>query len=56
MLRIRAMEQLRALVNVVARRGPIREQSCLNEMLRKKIIETMLYMTRTFKFCSISHQ
>ena len=25
-------------------------------MLRKKIIETMLYMTRTFSFCSISHQ
>lgn len=25
-------------------------------MLRKKIIETMLYMTRTFPFCSICHQ
>lgn len=56
MLRIRAMEQLRALVNCLARRGPIREQGCLNDILRKKIIETMLYMTRTFTFCSISHQ
>ena len=56
MLRIRAMEQLRALINVVARRGPIREQACLNDLLRKKIIEAMLYMTRTYKFCSISHQ
>ena len=56
MLRIRAMEQLRALINVLARRGPLREQTALNDILRKKIIETMLYMTRTFKFCSISHQ
>jgi len=56
MLRIRAMEQLRALVNVVARRGPLREQACINEILRKKIIETVLYMTRTFEFCSIMHQ
>ena len=50
------MEQLRVLINVIARRGPIREQACLNEILRKKIIESMLYMTRTYKFCSISHQ
>lgn len=56
MLRIRAMEQLRALVNVVARRAPLREQTCLNDTLRKKIIETIFYMTRTFQFCSISHQ
>mmetsp|Transcript_9815 Transcript_9815/g.12152 ORF Transcript_9815/g.12152 Transcript_9815/m.12152 type:complete len:301 (-) Transcript_9815:285-1187(-) len=56
MLRIRAMEQLRAMVSVLARRGPIREQPCLNDILRKKIIETMLFMTRTFTFCSISHQ
>ena len=56
MLRIRALEQLRALINVLARQGPIREQACLSEVLRKKIIETMLYMTRTFTFCSIAHQ
>ena len=56
MLRIRALEQLRALINVVARRGPLKEQACLNDILRKKIIETILYMTRTFNFCSILHQ
>ena len=56
MLRIRAMEQLRALVNVLAKRGPLREQSFCNNILRKKIIETVLYMTRTFPNCSISHQ
>ena len=55
-LRIRAMEQLRALFTVLIKRGPIREQGCLSESLRKKIIETMLYMMRTYQFCSISHQ
>ena len=28
----------------------------LNDTLRKKMIETMLYMMRTYQFCSISHQ
>lgn len=56
MLRIRAMEQLRALFTVLSKRGPINQQACLGEMLRKKLIETMLYMMRTFQFCSISHQ
>ena len=56
MLRIRAMEQLRVLINCLARRGSIREQVVLNDILRKRIIETMLYMMRTFVFCSISHQ
>ena len=47
MLRIRAMEQLRALFTVLSKRGPINQQACLGEILRKKIIETMLYMMRT---------
>lgn len=47
-LRIRAMEQLRALFTVLIKRGSIREQNCLSESLRKKIIETMLYMMRTY--------
>lgn len=56
MRRIRAMEQLRALIQVLFRRGQGAKQQHLNQVLRKKIIETMLYMTRTFQFCSISHQ
>ena len=28
----------------------------LNDTLRKKMVETMLYMMRTYQFCSISHQ
>lgn len=55
-LRIRAMEQLRALFTVLSKRGSLREQACLGETLRKKIIETMLYMMRMYQFCSISHQ
>ena len=30
-------------------------RAALNDTLRKKMIETMLYMIRTFHFCSISH-
>ena len=30
-------------------------RAALNDTLRKKMIETMLYMIRTFQFCSISH-
>jgi len=56
MLRIRAVEQLRAIFTVLSKRGPIRESSVLGVNMRKKVIETMLYMMRTFQFCSISHQ
>ena len=55
-LRIRAIEQLRALFTVLQKRGPLRESNVLGSTLRKKVIETMLYMMRTFQFCSISHQ
>ena len=41
---------------MLSKRGSIREQPCLGTTLRKKIIETMLYMMRAFQFCSISHQ
>ncbi len=54
-LRIRAIEQLRILITVFSKRGTLNLDTCLNPLLRKKIIETILYMTRTFQFCSISH-
>ena len=50
------MEHLKVLFTVIAKRGPIREQGILGQTMRKKIIETMLYMMRTYQFCSISHQ
>ena len=31
-------------------------QAVLKDTLRKKVIETMLFMMRKFQFCSISHQ
>lgn len=55
MLRIRAMEHLRALFTVLSKRGPIREATILTDAMRKKVIETMLFMMRTYPFCSISH-
>ncbi len=55
MLRIRAIEQLRALCSVLSKKGPLVETRILGDSLRKKIIETLLYMMRTFQFCSISH-
>ena len=60
-LRIRAIEHLRAILTVLSKRGCMKagENSgppVLGDALRKKIIETMLYMMRTFQFCSISHQ
>ena len=55
MLRIRAIEQLRTIFTVLSKRGPMQMRAALNDTLRKKMIETMLYMIRTFQFCSISH-
>jgi len=55
MLRIRAMENLRALFTVLSKRGPIREATILTDAMRKKVIETMIFMMRTYPFCSISH-
>ena len=56
MLRIRAIEQLRTLCQVLTKRGPLLESRIMNNTLRKKILETLLYMIRTYQFCSISHQ
>lgn len=48
MLRIRAIEHLRAILTVLSKRGSMRESNVLGDSLRKKIIETMLFMMRTF--------
>ena len=57
-LRIRAVEHLRAILTALSKRGiPIRQQSdVLNETMRKRIIEAMIFLMRNFQFCSISHQ
>ena len=48
MLRIRAIEQLHKIFQVLDKRGPMQMRAALNDTLRKKMIETMLYMIRTF--------
>ena len=55
MLRIRAIERLRALLTILFKKGSMRNSMYLGDALRKKIVETMLFMMRTFQFCSISH-
>ena len=57
-LRIRAVEHLRAILTALSKRGAsIRLQSdILNETMRKRIIEAMIFLMRNFQFCSISHQ
>ena len=48
MLRIRAIEQLRAILTVLSKNGVVNMSDLLGDALRKKIIETMLFMMRTF--------
>ena len=40
----------------LARQGSIKDSPLLTELMRRKVIETMLFMIKTFPFCSISHQ
>jgi hypothetical protein len=54
--RVRAIEQLRTLFVALGRQGSIKESPLLSELMRRKVIETMLFMIKTFPFCSISHQ
>lgn len=56
MVRIRAIEQLRTLFLLMSKQEWVKDSDVLSVPLRKKIIETMLFMIRTFHFCSISHQ
>mgnify|MGYP006889515119 CR=1 FL=1 len=56
MLRIRAIEQMRTLFAVLSKQGYVKDPTRLSVALRKKVIETMLFMLRAFEFCSISHQ
>ena len=54
--RIRAIEQLKTLFTALGKRGSIKDSPILGEILRRKVIETMLFMIKTFPFCSMSHQ
>lgn len=36
--------------------GSIKDSPMLSELLRRKVIETMLFMIKSFPFCCVSHQ
>lgn len=55
-LRIRAIELLKTLFVALSKSFDVKEPKVLSALLRKKTIETMLFMLREFPFCSISHQ
>ena len=50
------MEQLKTMFGALGKKGNIQDSSLLSELLRRKVIETMLYMIKAYPFCSISHQ
>jgi len=54
--RIRAIEQLKTFFTALSKRGSIKDSPVLGDILRRKVIETMLYMIKTYPFCSMSHQ
>ena len=54
--RIRAMELLKTLLVALGKTADVKDKKNLSALLRKKIIDSMLFMLKTFPFCSISHQ
>jgi hypothetical protein len=54
--RIRSMELLKTLLTALGKTADVKDSKNLSALLRKKIIDSMLFMLKTFPFCSISHQ
>lgn len=55
--RIRAIEQLRTLLVAMSKVVPdLAASGLISKVLRRKIIETILYLIKAYPFCSISHQ
>lgn len=54
--RLRAMELLHHLMSTMAKAFDIKDSKNLSVLLRRKLIDTMLYMIVTFPFCSLSNQ
>ena len=54
--RIRAIELLRLLMLVLKKTVGLKESGLISEVLRRKIIETYIYLIKNYEFCSISHQ
>ena len=54
--RIRAIEQLRLVILSVSKTVGLKTSGFITVILRRKIIETILYLLKTYTFCSTSHQ
>lgn len=54
--RIRAIEQIKCLIAAISRVHGVKASGLIGDNLRRKIIETMLYLIKTYHFCSIAHQ
>ena len=53
--RVRAMELLKTLFIALAKNFNLKDDKVLSEFLRRKVIDTMFHMIRTYPYCSISH-
>ena len=49
------MELLKTLFIALAKNFNLKDDKVLSEFLRRKVIDTMFHMIRTYPFCSISH-
>lgn len=53
--RIRAMELLKTLFVALTKSFDVKDQKILSSVLKKKVIDTMLYMIKKYPFSCISH-
>ena len=54
--RVRAIELLKTLFVALTKSFDVKDTKILSSILKKKVIDTMLYMIKKYPFCCISHQ
>lgn len=50
------MELLKTLMSALSKNFNLKNNEKLSEVIRRKILETMLWMINTYRFCSTSNQ
>lgn len=55
-VRIRAMELMKTLLSVLSKIADVKNDKVLSSLLRKKVIDTMLHVLKTYPYCSVAHQ
>jgi len=50
------MELLKTLFVALTKSFDVKDTKILSTILKKKVIDTMLYMIKKYPFCCISHQ